>query len=134
MKKMLLFFTSMLVSAFFCNAAGIDGKWKASMEGPNGKMEIAFTFKSSGNTLTGTVSTPMGEMPIVNGKINGNEFSFDLEFDGHQMPHKGSIDGDVIKLKIESPGRPGSGAPDTPGNGGGSPGGPGEMTLKRVTQ
>ena len=42
------------------------------------------------------------------------------------MPHKGTLDGDVIKMKIVG-GPDGGGAP-------GGPGGPGEMVLKRAAE
>ncbi len=120
MKKWLFVFAVMILGTLVSNAAGIDGKWKATMEGPDGKMELTFNFKVDGNVLTGIVSTPMGEMPISNGKINGNEFSFDIDMGGNAMPHKCTIEGDTIKMKM-------MGGPD----GGG---GPGEMVLKRVAE
>lgn len=126
MKKWLLVFTALVFGALVSNAAGIDGKWKTTMERPDGKMEITFIFKTNGNILSGSASTPMGEMPISNGKINGNEFSFDIDMGGNPMPHKGTIDGDTIKMKITG----GPGGPD----GGGGPGGPGDMLLKRVVE
>jgi len=134
MKKWLFVFAALILGAFVCKAGGIEGKWKTSMEGPDGKMEITFTFKADGNVLTGTVGSPMGDLPISNGKINGNEFSFDIDMGGNPMPHKGFLDGDVIKMKIVG----GMGAPGGDANGGGAPGGapggPGDMILKRVVQ
>jgi hypothetical protein len=127
MKKWLFVFAFALFCVVAGRAEGIDGKWKASMEGPDGKMEITFTFKVNGNVLTGTVGSPMGELPISNGKIDGKEFSFDIDMGGNPMPHKGTIDGDVIKMKIVG----GPGGPGGDSNGGGQ-GGPGEMILKRV--
>lgn len=130
MKKWLFVFAALILGAFVCNAGGIEGKWKTSLEGPDGKMEITFTFKVDGNVLTGSVGSPMGDLPISNGKINGNEFSFDIDMGGNPMPHKGTLDGDVIKMKIVG----GPGAPGGDANGGGAPGGPGDMILKRVVQ
>jgi hypothetical protein len=130
MKKWLFVFAAMILGALVCNAGGIDGKWKTSMQGPDKKMELTFTFKANGNVLTGTVGSPIGEMPISNGKINGNELSFDIDMGGNVAPHKGTLNGDTIKLKM-------GGAPGGP-NGGGAPGGgPGgsiEMILKRVVK
>ena len=123
MKKWLFVFAVMILGTLVSNAAGIDGKWKATMEGPDGKMELTFNFKVDGNVLTGTISTPMGEMPISNGKINGNEFSFDIDMGGNAMPHKCTIEGDTIKMKM-------MGGPGGPDGGGG----PGEMFLKRVAE
>lgn len=133
MKKWLFVFAALILGAFVCKAGGIEGKWKTSLEGPDGKMEITFTFKVDGNVLTGSVGSPMGDLPISNGKISGNEFSFDIDMGGNPMPHKGTLDGDVIKMKI-------AGAPAGDANGGGAPSGgpggsgPGDMILKRVVQ
>jgi hypothetical protein len=102
-KKILI--TAMMVVTMVMAGYAIDlnGKWKTSMASQDGSMDIVFTFKVDGNTLTGTVAAPMGgeDMQIKNGKINGNEFSFDVDMMGNLMPHKCKIEGDVIKMKVE---------------------------------
>ena len=125
MKKLILISFMAVFAVFAGRAEGISGKWKTSMEGSQGSMEMTFTFKVDGEKLTGTASTPMGEVEISNGKVNGNEFSFDIEMMGNAMPHKGKLEGEVIKLKVEMPG----GGPDGQG---GPDGSGGEMTLTRV--
>ena len=100
MKKWFLSVAAIVVTALVCQAAPIDGKWKASMEGPDGKMEIVFVFKAEGNTLTGSVQSPMGELPISNGKIEGNQFSFDIDMNGMKMAHKGKIEGETITMTV----------------------------------
>ena len=61
-----------------------------------------FTFKVDGNTLTGTVSGFRGEMPIAEGKIDGDQISFTqtMEFNGNSMKilYKGTVSGDEIKF------------------------------------
>lgn len=116
MKKWFLSVAAIVVTALVCQAAPIDGKWKASMEGPDGKMEIVFVFKAEGNTLTGSVQSPMGELPISNGKIEGNQFSFDIDMNGMKMAHKGKIEGETITMTV----------------GDGSGPGPGEIVLKKA--
>ena len=123
MKKWLFTFAVMIFGTLISMAQGIDGKWKASVDSPNGKMELTYTFKVDGNALTGSISSEMGEMAISNGKVNGKEFSFDIDFNGNAMPFKGTIDGEVLKVKMVG----GPGGPD-----GGE--GPGKMILKRVVQ
>ncbi len=119
------------------HAEGISGKWKTSMKSPQGDMEMTFVFKVDGAKLTGTMSTPMGDMELKNGKVDGNEFSFEIDMMGNSMKHTGTLDGEVIKLKMEMPeGGPGGG-PGGDGPGGGAPGGPGgdgpgAMTLTKV--
>jgi hypothetical protein len=123
MKKWLFTFSVMILGTLVSMAQGIDGKWKVSMEGPNGKMELTYTFKVDGNVLTGSISSEMGDMAITNGKVNGKEITFDIDFNGNAMPFKGTIDGEVIKIKMVG----GPGGPDG-GNG------PGEMILKRIVE
>jgi hypothetical protein len=58
-------------------ATGIEGTWKAKMQGPNGDMELTFVFKMTDGKLSGVVQTPNGDTEITNAKVNGKEFSFD---------------------------------------------------------
>jgi hypothetical protein len=93
------------VSAF---AAGIDGKWTASMDTPNGPRTTTFTFKADGDKLTGTMTGRNGEAPIEDGKIDGNNISFvrTMERNGEkmQMKYTGTLSGDELKLKVSTPG------------------------------
>ena len=84
-------------------AADVSGKWTAQVPGRGGQTrEQTFTFKADGNTLTGTVSGRMGEMPIADGKIDGDTISFTqtLEFNGNTIKflYKGTVSGDEIKF------------------------------------
>lgn len=123
MKKLLLTVLVAVFAVMASHAEGISGKWKTSFESPQGNMELTFTFKVDGDKLTGSITTPMGDTEISNGKVSGNELSFDIDMMGNTMPHKGNLEGDVIKLKMEMPGGGQSG-----------PGGPGEMILKKVEE
>ncbi len=79
-------------------ASELDGAWKGKIEGPDGAMELVFNFKVDGATLTGTVSGPMGEGPISNGKVDGTNFSFDTDGGGMTISHTGSISGDTLTI------------------------------------
>lgn len=134
MKIMYKLFLTVVAACMFlisCNASktdGIAGKWQASV-GPNGDMVVTYIFKVDGETLTGTVTSPRGdEQEIQNGKINGNEFSFEVTMRDRTMTQTGVLDGDVIKLKMERPeggpqGRP-EGAPQGEMQDGEAPQGP----------
>ncbi len=101
-------------------AADIAGKWKANAPGPDGQtMEIVFTLKAEGGTVTGTSSTPMGESPISNGKIEGEAISFDVDAGGMKISHKGKVTGDTMTLNVTF-------------EGGMMP--PIDLTAKRVTE
>jgi hypothetical protein len=81
-------------------ASDIDGKWKCKMQGPEGDMELVFNFKVSGDTLTGMVESPMGDMPISNGKVNGNAFSFDVNAGDMTISHQCEASVDSVSMKI----------------------------------
>ena len=81
-------------------AQDINGKWKGQMQGPDGAMDMVFNFKVSADTLTGTVEGPMGNVPIINGKAKGNQFSFDVSFGDMTIKHQCTILADSISMKI----------------------------------
>lgn len=92
---------AVLIAAATLAADAVTGKWKANPPGPDGQpMEITFTLQSEGSTLTGTVATPMGEMPISNGKIDGNAVSFDADAGGMKIAHKCKVDGDKMAVNV----------------------------------
>jgi hypothetical protein len=129
----------MLVSAW---AADVSGKWVAEMQGRQGPTQTTFTFKVEGAKLTGTVSSPMGDMEISDGKVEGNNISFAVvrEFNGNKMTqlYKGVVSGDEIKFTRDMQGGmggpgggPGGGAGAGAGGGGGAPK-PMEFVAKRA--
>lgn len=98
----------LLLLAGFAFAADIDGKWAGEIVGQN--MEIGFTFKAEGTTLTGVHIVNGQETAIEEGKIDGNNISFTVTLDmggETKIPHKGTISGDQIKLTYEMTGQPG---------------------------
>jgi hypothetical protein len=95
-------------------AADIGGKWTAQMPGRGGQTrEATFNFKVDGNTLTGTVSGPRGDMEISDGKIDGDQISFSqtMEFNGNstKILYKGTVSGDQIKFTRQREGGEGRG-------------------------
>jgi hypothetical protein len=84
-------------------AADVSGKWTAQVPGRGGQArEATFNFKVDGSTLTGTVSGRGGDMPISDGKIDGDTISFTqtMEFNGNTMKfmYTGKVSGDEIKF------------------------------------
>jgi hypothetical protein len=90
----------LLVFSITCNAQNLDGKWKGKMSTPNGDIELVFTFQVNTDSLTGNVSSQMGTLPIENGKVDGNKFSFDVNINGQVINHTGVLDGDTVKLSL----------------------------------
>jgi opacity protein-like surface antigen len=106
MKWLLVLFAAFAMTA---SAADVAGTWKATMESPNGAMENTFVFKVDGANLTGTTSNQMmGELPIANGKIDGDNLSFvvKVDFGGNAMEltYKGKVTGNEMKLTLSLPG------------------------------
>jgi hypothetical protein len=103
MKKLgitLLFFAFGSMTAL---AADFNGKWTGDVQGRNGNTQtLTFDFHVDGATLTGKVTTPRGDTDISNGKVDGDNISFDqvLNFNGNSVTisYKGTADGDTIKF------------------------------------
>jgi hypothetical protein len=84
-------------------AADLTGKWVAQVPGRNGETrEVTFNLKADGGNLTGSTTTPRGEMPIEEGKIDGDQISFSqtMSFGGNQVKlvYHGTVSGDEIKF------------------------------------
>ncbi len=125
----LLTFALGLVAA---HAADFNGKWTADVPGRNGNTQtVNFNFTVSGATLTGKVSTMRGDMDITNGKVDGDNISFDqvMNFNGNSMTmtYTGKADGDTIKFTRAM----GGGAAAGGGGGGGGARPPVEFVAKK---
>ena len=107
-----------LLVAIACSlalAADIDGKWTGE-GGTRGTQTL--TLKAEGSTLTGNMTTALGELPIANGKIDGSKVSWAvvIEFNGNFITQNfsGTLEGDELKMTVE-----------------GSRGGPRQVIYKR---
>ncbi|MGA7340268.1 MAG: hypothetical protein WBE72_05890 [Terracidiphilus sp.] len=123
MKKLLCICAgvAMALSAAAALAADVSGSWTADSTGPDGSSyRLTFTFKQDGAKLTGTVQGPEGDpIEISNGKVDGNNISFQVSFNGMTISHAGTVNdaGDEIKLSTKTD------QPDFPAH---------DLTLKRV--
>jgi hypothetical protein len=129
MKKLGLTVLLFALSSVAALAADFNGKWTADVPGRNGNTQtITFDFHVDGSTLTGKVTTMRGDMDISNGKVDGDNISFDqvMNFNGNSMTmsYTGKADGDTIKFTRSMAGGGG-------GNGGGGGRPPVEFVAKR---
>jgi hypothetical protein len=91
-------------------AADVAGNWKATAEGPQGKMERTFAFQVDGEKLSGeTVSSFVGKSEIREGTVKGDDVSFviTINLQGNQMDvqYTGKVIGeDEIRLVSEADG------------------------------
>ncbi len=99
--RKLLILPVMFVFAAFVSVSGIEGKWVAEMDSPNGPVQLTYNFEVDGDTLTGTVEGGMGDITIENGKVDGNTFSFDTSFNDFTVNHKCTLnEDDTITMKF----------------------------------
>ena len=105
--KPLLVLIAFAMAAF---GADVTGLWKASAEGPNGRMERTFDLKADGNQLTGeTTSSIFGKSTITEGKIDGDNLSFviTVKFQDNErkLQYKGKvINANEIKFTVDANG------------------------------
>jgi hypothetical protein len=86
-------------------AADVDGKWTGTMSTPGGDFPLTFTFKADGSKLTGSMTGMDGmEIPIANGKVDGNQISYTVTIDfggmALEMVYKGVVTPAEIKLDM----------------------------------
>jgi hypothetical protein len=92
-------------------AADVDGKWTGSLDTPMGAIPMEFNFKADGATLSGSQSGPDGgQIPIKNGKIDGNKISFNVSIDVGGMSldfaYTGTVSPDTLQMSSDFMGMP----------------------------
>ncbi len=89
-----LFTTIGVVCCFvvcFAVVTDLNGKWTGSIKAPDGnEYPVNYTFKIDGDKLTGTGSSPDGDVPITNGKMDGAKFSFNISINGTDVKNTGT--------------------------------------------
>ena len=100
-----------LVVCVTAYAADIDGAWTGTLQTPMGDFPVSFTFKADGAKLTGsTMGFDGAEVPIQDGKIDGNTATWAVTFDFGGMPlmitYKGVVSGTEMKVTADALGMP----------------------------
>lgn len=99
MKLKLALMTLLFAAISF--AADVTGKWTGSVPGQDGQdMTVTFNFKVDAGKVTGTVTTPMGDAPVIDGTVDGDNITFSTEFNDMKIVHKGKIAGDAMDLDV----------------------------------
>jgi hypothetical protein len=131
MKPLLILIPLALLFAVAAPAANVDGKWQATVTTPRGESQVTFDFKANGETLTGTVTNPMGESEIQEGKISGDDVSFKQVFERGDRKitfvYTGKVKGSEIEFTRKAEGFGGGG-----GGGGRGPGRETTFTAKKM--
>ena len=111
LKKLALAALFVALGSVTALAADFNGKWTAQVQGRNGAQTITFDFHVDGATLTGKITTPRGDTDISNGKVDGDNISFDqtMNFNGNSftITYTGKADGpDTIDFSRQMGDRP----------------------------
>jgi hypothetical protein len=103
MKKKIIA-TVLLLRCFlggFATIANLNGKWAGLLKTDQGyEYPLLYNFKIDGDQLTGTAKTPKGNMPINDGKIEGDKFTFNVIVNGLEIDHTGKFYGDSVGVDI----------------------------------
>jgi len=102
-----------MVLAVVASAADITGNWKADLETPQGKVQVSYTFKQTGEALTGTWQAAKSPtVDITDGKVKGDKVSFVVKLGPNgelTFAHEGTLKGDEIQFEMKPSGEfPGS--------------------------
>ncbi len=102
LKKLALAVMFVALGSVSALAADFNGKWTGDVTTPRGTQTLTFDFKVDGAALTGKVTTPRGANDISNGKVDGDNISFEqvMSFNGNdfKITYTGKADGDTIKF------------------------------------
>ncbi|MCZ2458908.1 MAG: hypothetical protein LC128_04705 [Chitinophagales bacterium] len=83
-------------------SSSLDGRWTGAITTPDGMyLDVAYNFVTDGEELTGTADSPVGQVTIDNGKVSGNNFSFEVTVAGNIYPHKGILYQDSCGVDID---------------------------------
>jgi hypothetical protein len=60
------------------SALNIAGKWKATVSGPMGEMEMTVQLEQDSSAISGSISSDMGTWEITDGILSGEDLSFTI--------------------------------------------------------
>lgn len=88
-------------------AVNVAGKWELTSETPRGTSTTTLNLTQDGTNVTGTATMRMGDVPIKDAKLDGNNLTFTIEVGRgertFEMHYKATVDGDTMKGTISNP-------------------------------
>ena len=103
MKKKIIT-TALLLCCFlvgFGTITNLNGKWTGLLKTDQGdEYPLVYTFRIDGDQLTGTAKTPKGDMPINDGTVKGNTFTFNVMIGNMEIDHTGKFYGDSVGVDL----------------------------------
>ncbi|GAA4099481.1 hypothetical protein [Mucilaginibacter panaciglaebae] len=98
-KYFLISLLAVLVATAVCYAEGAGGKWSGTIAL---LYDVTVNMKEDKGIVNGTVNTEIGDIPLKNGVIKGNDILFKpFTYNGFAVQYvKGKIDGDKMNVVI----------------------------------
>ncbi|WP_411273988.1 hypothetical protein [Daejeonella sp.] len=98
MKKSVTLISFLLVFVVVCLAADLTGTYKGSVIFQERKLDLTFKLKAEGEKLTGSINSEYGEIPLLDGQINGQDFTYKIDIGNGPMESKGKFMTDSIEI------------------------------------
>jgi hypothetical protein len=88
-----------LLVASACFAASVNGHWSGTIAL---LYDVTVNMKEDNGKINGTVTTEIGDIPLTNGVITGNDIVFKpFTYNGFAVSYiKGKIDGDKMDITV----------------------------------
>ena len=84
----------------------IDGTYNVEIDTPMGKQESKLTLKTDGDTVGGSMESPMGTIEFSGGKVSGEDVSWEMEIDSPMgkmnLEYNVTVSGDDITGEVPS--------------------------------
>jgi hypothetical protein len=104
-RRALLFVLACVSFTGLLLAGDISGTWTGTMATGNNQIPLTYKFKQDGAKLTGTVTGPGGDLPLNDGKIDGDKISFYVTAEMGGQPARfmstGAVKGEEIVLETK---------------------------------
>ncbi len=81
-----------------------DGTWNTVMNTPMGAQNGTLELKTDGNTLTGTLESPQGEIELQDGAIDGDSLTWKADITqpmAMTLEFSATLDGDELKGDVK---------------------------------
>lgn len=98
MRRTALSIAAIFVFVLVCLAADLTGTYKGSISLQDRKLDLTYKLKAEGEKLSGSITSEYGELPLLEGKIAGEDFTYKIDVGNGPREAKGKFMGDSIVI------------------------------------